>query len=85
MAETNTSTNRKLTEDQSELLGYVRLNGGKTTAEIRRGMGFKFQGYESHLRDRLFRLADRGLIRFEEKVGKESGQVVARRWSAEVN
>lgn len=69
-----------LTSRQKELLDFVKANTGLTTAAIRRKMGYVHQGYETPLRDRLFRLADRGLIRFEEKPGRHGGWIVERRW-----
>lgn len=73
-------TSKTLTDRQKELLDFVRSNAGLTTAAIRRKMGYEHQGYESPLRDRLFRLANRGLIRFEEKQGMDGLIVLERRW-----
>lgn len=70
-----------LTTNQTELLEGVKENQGLTTAELRRALGYAHQGYESYLRDRLFRLEARGLVRSEEK--KNSTHVIARRWFAQ--
>jgi len=73
------TTLRTLTNKQFVLLSLVKLNPGQTTAALRRLNGDR-QAYESNLRDRLFRLAERGLIRFEEKRGMHGLIVVERRW-----
>jgi hypothetical protein len=70
----------QITHRQKELLDFVKSNTGLTTAEIRRKMGYKHQGYETPLRDRLFRLANRGLLHFKEKTGMNGLIVTERRW-----
>lgn len=83
MATTNNT--RKLNVKQQALLSDVEAFPGLTTAEFRRTAlggheaGY-YQGYESFLRDRLFILEARGLIRSEEKKGRNGRTVVARRW-----
>lgn len=72
-------TLKTLTNKQTALLNLVRANPGQTTAALRRLNGDR-QAYETNLRDRLFRLAERGLIRFDEKLGKNDLIVVERRW-----
>jgi predicted transcriptional regulator len=68
-----------MTSKQQSLLNTVEANPGLTTHALATLRG-DYQAYETSLRDRLFRLADRGVIRFEEK--KAGRQVVARRWFA---
>lgn len=72
----------KLTNQQIQLARIVEKNPGLTTAELRRAMGGAaagyYQAYESHLRDRLFRLESHGLVRSEET--KNGTHVIARRW-----
>jgi len=71
-----------LTTKQIALLEDVKENQGLTTAELRRALGRGYyQAYESHLRDRLFRLEARGLVRSEEK--RNGSHVIARRWYAQ--
>ena len=72
---------KQLTEKQQDLLNLVNAAPGLSTwgyADLRGDQ----QAYCSHLRDRLFRLANRGLIRYFERrkrVGNWSC-VIERRW-----
>jgi hypothetical protein len=68
-----------MTRKQQSLLRTVEANPGLTTHALATIRG-DCQAYETSLRDRLFRLADRGVVRFEEK--KIGGRVGARRWFA---
>jgi len=78
---------RKLTQNQNEALKAVQSLPGSSTHEIAESLGHH-SGYETTLRDRLFGLAHKGLIRFEEYLGREAAfgpvryeaHVVARRW-----
>jgi predicted transcriptional regulator len=56
---------KTLNENQIELLKFVAENTGVCTHEMARRRGDR-QPYESNLRDRLYRLKVRGLIRSEE-------------------
>ncbi len=69
---------RRLSENQKRLLQLVRKNPGLNTSQLAT-LRRDWQAYESYLRDRLFRLADRGLVRFEERQGNE-GWVIERKW-----
>jgi hypothetical protein len=68
---------KNLTDYQKRLLAEIKANPGLTTAGLRRLRGDR-QAYESNLRDRLFRLAEKGLLRYEEKNGRSA--VIERRW-----
>ena len=68
---------KKLTEKQTELLCNLCACEGGNTHQIAAHRGDR-QNYESNLRDRLFRLAERGLARYFECVGKSG--VTERRW-----
>lgn len=53
--------NHKPTADQRELLGWLSETQEQNTKQIREARGDR-QSYESPLRDRLFRLRDRGFV-----------------------
>jgi hypothetical protein len=69
---------KRLSEKQIHLLALVAANEGSTTSELATARDDR-QVYESHLRDRLFRLYARGLVNATEKTGK-GGWVVRREW-----
>jgi hypothetical protein len=70
---------RKLTKRQEGLLAIVRENPGLNTHRLAQLCGHR-QAYESCLRDRLFTLAERGLVQAVEKKGAYERWVVERRW-----
>lgn len=65
---------------QVELLGQLAAIGldGHNTHNIAMLLGHR-QGYEQHLKDRLFRLAKRGFLTYTTEYGKNGG-VFQRRW-----
>jgi len=68
-----------LTNRQFQLLEFVAAHPNKSTHELARLAGHQ-QAYESHLRDRLLRLADRGLVNYTEIVSPHCGICLARKW-----
>ena len=73
---------KKLTGNQENLLWLVRSNQGKNTSGLRSIRGDS-QAYDSALRNRLMRLAKRGLITYMEciVIGKWGNKFVCeRRW-----
>lgn len=69
---------RKLSQEQQDLLSLVYSNPGLNTwgyCKLRSDR----TTYPSNLRDRLFRLADRGLVRCLECVS-DPRRVIERRW-----
>jgi len=73
---------KKITQDQKDLLAVVAQLSGSNTKQIREylaardGERWWRQAYESHLRNRLFRLQP--LLKFEEIT--RGSHVVSRRW-----
>ncbi len=72
---------KNLTRSQKELVSNLRaltVPLPRNTKQIREDFG-DVQAYESHLRDRLFRLAAKGVLRYTEFVGPRGG-VKSRVW-----
>ncbi len=73
---------RKLSALQKEALDVVTRHSGLTTHQLNTILKNR-QSYESNLRDRLFNLASKGLVRYEEKRSENHAHwVIARRWFA---
>lgn len=71
-----------MTKYQKELYEQIKsilADGPKNTSQIARERG-DYQVYETHLRDRLFSLAAKGLIQYEERKSANYGQVIERIW-----
>ena len=67
-----------LTKKQADLLAVVAENPNRNTHQLAQTLGH-YQAYESYLRNRLFRLAARGVLSYEETRGPH-GTVCERRW-----
>ena len=71
---------QKLTEKQSRLVRLVQKNPGKSTHQLA-VLRSDYQVYETSLRDRLWRLMNRGVLRVDEILAKNNpDQLVARHW-----
>lgn len=69
---------KKLTEKQEKVLKLVQKNPGINTSQIAKKCGH-VSGYETTLRDRLYSLAKRGLIYYEERKNTKN-YVIERKW-----
>jgi hypothetical protein len=63
-------TKKMLTKKQTNLLSTLRACNGSNTHKIAEHRG-DFQAYESTLRDRLFRLAEKGLVGIWPKIDNQ--------------
>ena len=68
-----------LTKRQFRLLAFLAAHPGQSTHELAMLAGHQ-QAYESHLRDRLFRLAERGLVKYIEVTSPHRGICLSRTW-----
>lgn len=73
---------RAVSPDQLALWELVRSHPGKNTKQLRELLGDQYtQGYETVLRDRLFRLEGRKMVRHQDKLNS-SRTVRERVWFA---